>query len=63
MAWTPFFHDGAELVAVDDLGGADAGVAGEAGDFLDGDAADLHECVFAVMLSAYRKEKVYGSIP
>jgi hypothetical protein len=38
-----FFHDGAELVAVDELGGAGAGVAGEAGDFLDGDAGVGHE--------------------
>jgi hypothetical protein len=38
-----FFHDGPELVAVDDLGGARGGVAGQAGDFLDRDAGVGHE--------------------
>jgi hypothetical protein len=38
-----FFHDGSELVAVDDFGGAGAGVAGKAGDFLEGDAGVGHE--------------------
>jgi len=36
-------YDGSELVAVDDLGGAAGGVAGEAGDFLDRDAGVGHE--------------------
>jgi len=43
MAWGAGGEDGAEFAAVDDVGGAVGGVAGEAGDFLDGDAGGGYE--------------------
>jgi len=54
-----FFHDGAELVAVDNLGGAGAGMSGEAGDFLDGDAGVGHQRYEGVPQLAGRPGAVY----
>lgn len=48
------FHDEAELVPVDNLGAAGAGVSGEAGYLFDGDAGIQHEADEGVLQLAWR---------